>query len=60
MRKACHEFAERKGWTIVREEQETGVSGFKVSAADRDEYVSVRQLQKKDSYELIFIEVFNF
>lgn len=41
MRKACREFAERKGWTIVREEQETCVSGFKVSAADRDEYESV-------------------
>lgn len=35
-RKACHEFAERMGWTIVREEQEAGVSGFKVSAYDRD------------------------
>ena len=35
-RKACREFAERMGWTIVGEEQETGVSGYKVSANDRD------------------------
>ncbi len=28
-RKACREFAERMGWIIIREEQETGVSGLK-------------------------------
>ena len=30
------EFAERNGWTILKEFQEKGVSGFKVSASDRD------------------------
>lgn len=30
-RKACHEFADKMGWRIVGEEQETGVSGYKVS-----------------------------
>ncbi len=35
-RKACREFADRMGWTIVLEEQGNGVSGFKVSANDRD------------------------
>lgn len=29
-RKACHKFAESKGWVIVHEEQEEGVSGHKV------------------------------
>lgn len=28
---ACHDFAEKKGWNIVGEEQEIGVSGYKVS-----------------------------
>ena len=32
-RKACHKFAESKGWVIVHEEQEEGVSGHKVRAA---------------------------
>lgn len=36
-KKACHEFAESKGWTIIKEHAELGVSGFKVAAADRDE-----------------------
>ena len=32
----CREFAQKQGWEIVRELEEKGVSGFKVSAADRD------------------------
>ena len=35
-RKACHKFAEAKGWVIVHEEQEEGVSGHKVRAEARD------------------------
>lgn len=31
-REACHEFADRMGWTIGKEFLEKGVSGFKVSA----------------------------
>lgn len=30
---ACHDFAEKKGWNIVDEEQEIGVSGY----ADKQE-----------------------
>lgn len=32
---ACHDFAEKKGWNIVDEEQEIGVSGYKACADDR-------------------------
>jgi len=46
-RKACREFAEHRGWTIVRKEQEAGVSGFKVSAADRDKLQLVKEHAKK-------------
>lgn len=35
-RQRCHEFAEEKGWGIIKEFSEKGVSGFKVSAKDRD------------------------
>ena len=33
---ACQQFAEEKGWVITKEFYEKGVSGFKVSAKDRD------------------------
>ena len=36
-KEACHEFAERQGWEIVKEFSEKGVSGFKKSAKDRDQ-----------------------
>ena len=29
---SCREFAERNGWTIMKEFQEKGVSGYKISA----------------------------
>ncbi len=32
----CREFAESKGWTIVCELQEEGISGHKVRAENRD------------------------
>ncbi len=31
-KEACHEFAERQGWEIVKEFSEKGVSGFKKAA----------------------------
>ena len=33
-KEACHEFAERQGWEIVKEFSEKGVSGFKKSAKE--------------------------
>ena len=42
-RKACHDFAAKMGWVIVGEEQETGVSGYKVSADDRDKLQLIKK-----------------
>lgn len=42
-RQKCHEFAAEKGWEIVREFSEKGVSGFKVSAKNRD---AIQEIQK--------------
>lgn len=39
----CHEFAAEKGWDIIAEFSEKGVSGFKVSAKDRD---AVQEIQR--------------
>lgn len=42
-KEACHEFAERQGWEIVKEFSEKGVSGFKKSAKDRDQLQLLQQ-----------------
>ncbi len=58
-RKACHEFAERMGWTIIREEQETGVSGYKVSAADRDKIQLIREHAEKGKFDILLVFMFD-
>lgn len=58
-RKACHEFADRQGWTIIREEQETGVSGYKVSAADRDKIQLIREHAEKGKFDILLVFMFD-
>jgi site-specific DNA recombinase len=58
-RKACREFAEHMGWTIVREEQETGVSGFKVSAVDRDKLQLVKDHAEKGMFDILLVFMFD-
>ena len=58
-RKACHDFADRMGWTIVREEQENGVSGYKVSAADRDKIQLIRDHAEKGKFDILLVFMFD-
>ena len=46
---ACHDFAEKKGWNIVDEEQEIGVSGYKACADDRVSYSALERLLSRVS-----------
>ena len=54
-RKACRKFAEQMGWTIVGEEQEDGVSGFKVSANDRDKLQLLKDRAEKGKFDILQI-----
>ena len=58
-RKACHKFAESKGWVIVHEEQEEGVSGHKVRAAARDKLQIIKDYARRGKFDilLVFIHV---
>lgn len=58
-RKSCREFAEKMGWTIVREEQETGVSGFKISAADRDRLQLVKDHAERGKFDILLVFMFD-
>lgn len=58
-RKACHEFADRMGWTIIHEEQETGVSGYKVSVADRDKIQLIREHAEKGKFDILLVFMFD-
>ena len=57
-KQACHEFADRQtGWRIVNEFFEKGVSGFKISAKNRDAIQEIQRdaLEKKFNVLLVFM-----
>ena len=58
-RKACHRFAEEKGWTILHEEQEDGVSGHKVRAEDRDKLQTIKEHAKQGKFDILLVFMFD-
>ena len=58
-RKACHEFAERNGWVIGKEFCEKGVSGFKVSANDRDAVQDLREAAMNHEFDILLVFMFD-
>lgn len=58
-RKACRDFADRMGWVIVMEKQEAGVSGFKVSANDRDVLQEIRERAENKEFDVLLVFMFD-
>ena len=58
-RKACREFAGKMGWTIVGEEQEAGVSGYKVSADDRDKLQLLKTKAEQGKFDILLVFMFD-
>ena len=58
-RKACREFAAKMGWTIVHEEQENGVSGYKVSASDRDKLQLLKERAEQGKFDILLVFMFD-
>ena len=58
-RKACREFAAKMGWTIVYEEQENGVSGYKVSASDRDKLQLLKERAEQGKFDILLVFMFD-
>ena len=58
-RKACREFADKMGWTIIRELQENGVSGFKVSASDRDQIQIIKEHAQQKKFDILLVFMFD-
>lgn len=58
-KQSCREFAEQKGWQIVKEFYEKGVSGYKVSSKDRD---AIRELQQEavlGKFDILLVFMFD-
>ena len=55
----CHEFAGRMGWEIVKEYSEKGVSGYKVSANDRDAVIEIRKAAAAKKFDVLLVFMFD-
>ncbi len=58
-RKACHKFADKMGWEIVHEEQEDGVSGYKVRAEKRDKIQKIKDLAAQKKFDILLVFMFD-
>lgn len=59
-KEACHEFAKTKeDWAICKEYAEKGVSGFKVSANDRDAIQELKAAALKREFDILLVFMFD-
>lgn len=58
-RQSCREFAETHGWTIVMEKEEKGVSGFRVSANDRDAIQELKEAALRNEFDILLVFMFD-
>lgn len=59
-RNACRKFvAEQSGWIIKREFMEMGVSGFKVSANDRDQLQELKLCAERKEFDVLLVFMFD-
>lgn len=55
----CHEFAQSMDWVIVNEFSEKGVSGFKVSAKDRDAIQEIQKDAVAGKFDILLVFMFD-
>ena len=57
---SCREFAKHQpGWVIEKEFQEKGVSGFKVSAEDRDAIQELKTAAENGEFDILLVFMFD-
>lgn len=58
-RQACHEYIAEQGWHFVDELSEKGISGFKVSAKDRDAIQILQQRAMRREFDILLVFMFD-
>lgn len=59
-KQSCREFAEHHpGWIIKKEFQEKGISGFKVSANDRDAVQELKTAAENKEFDILLVFMFD-
>jgi DNA invertase Pin-like site-specific DNA recombinase len=57
--KSCREFAEKMGWEIVDEKEESGVSGFKKTAKQRDKLQEIQYAAVLGKFDVLLVFMFD-
>ena len=55
----CREFAKENGWVIAKEFAEKGVSGYKVSAKDRDAILEIQKDAVQNKFDVLLVFMFD-
>ncbi len=58
-RQACREFADNQHWEIIKEFSEKGISGFKVSAKDRDAIQEIQRDAALGKFDILLVFMFD-
>ncbi len=58
-KQCCREFCEKQGWEIVNEFSEKGISGFKVSAKDRDAIQEIQREAEAGKFDVLLVFMFD-
>ena len=56
---ACRAFADRRGWEIIREFSEKGVSGYKLSMSQRDAITEIKEAALLDKFDVLLVFMFD-
>lgn len=57
---ACHEFMQyHPDWTILKEFEEKGVSGFKISAENRDAIQELKKAAERKEFDVLLVFMFD-
>ena len=58
-RQACREFAAARGWKIIKEFYEKGISGFKIPTADRRVLQQIKKDAKQHEFDILLVFMFD-
>ncbi len=56
---ACRDFIKKQGWHLAKEFEEKGVSGFKVSANDRDAIQDLKEAALNGEFDILLVFMFD-
>lgn len=58
-RSACHNFIKQNGWLLEKEYIELGVSGYKLSAAERDAIQEIKKDAENGTFDVFLVFMFD-